>query len=80
MAVEGYSKGMETVRGHGRRPQGSPPIHVIHPRLYYDYEAACQARSFLVEAGAGLSGVGTLAVAFQPFSPVSNPKNVEVRG
>src|SRR5579863_1184117 len=33
----------ETIRKAGRRPQGSPPIHIIRPRLYYDYERFCQA-------------------------------------
>jgi len=46
-----------------RRPQGSPPLHIIYPRLYYDYNAALQARS-LVEAGMRGRWAGTLAVAF----------------
>jgi hypothetical protein len=27
----------------GRRPQGATPIHIIRPRLYYDYGGVCRA-------------------------------------
>lgn len=58
----------------GRRPQGSPPTPTSTPASTKTTNGQTSHFVVLVEAGTGLGGEGTLAVAFAPFSPIRSTK------
>ena len=54
----------------GRGPQGSPPTPTSTPASTMATNGQANNAVVIVEAGAGLGGVGTLAVAFRLFQPI----------